>query len=366
MKIRDARIFRVSLPYRILFTIAGGTTAAAEHVFVELEAENGLKGYGEAAPMPSYSKETPGSVISTLKSGMLEQLKGESIFDIERILEKLDGVSSDDPFATAAIDFALHDLIGKSLNVPCYKLMGGLVRNRLELSWPVGIKEKEEMVEEAKKYVGLGYRTVKLKIGRDPGQDIENVRAVRKALGKNIKIRVDANQGYSLAEATRLLPEFEKFDLEMIEQPVSAQDIEGMAGLCEKLNTPILADESLRTLSDAMALVKHKACDIFNIKVMRVGGLYRSKKIAAIAEASSIPCEVGSMVEMGPGTAAGLHFALSTSAVKYACEMIGHEMIDGDIIEEEEWISSCQNGFLGVLSKPGLGFIIKEKYQYID
>lgn len=366
MKIRDARIFRVSLPYKIPFTIAGGTTAVAEHVFIELEAENGLKGYGEAAPMPSYSKETPDSVISSLKSGMLEQLKGESLFDIEKILEKLDAVSRDDPFATGAVDFAIHDLIGKSLNVPCYKLMGGLVRNRLELSWPVGIKEKEEMVEEARKYVGLGYRTVKLKIGRNPGRDIENVRAVRDALGKNIKMRVDANQGYSLAEALRVLPELEKFDLEMIEQPVSAKDIEGMAELCEKLKTPILADESLRSLADAMALVKHKACDIFNIKVMRVGGLHRSKKIAAIAEASSIPCEVGSMVEMGPGTAAGLHFCLSTSAVKYASEMIGHEMIDGDIIEEEEWISSCHNGFLGVPSKPGLGFVIKEKFQYID
>jgi o-succinylbenzoate synthase len=364
MKIRDARIFRVSLPYRIPFTIAGGTTAKAEHIFVELEAENGLKGYGEAAPMPSYSKETPASIIHSLKSGMLEQLKGESIFDIERILEKLDGVSRGDFFATAAIDFALHDLIGKSMNLPCYKLMGGLVRDRIDLSWPVGIKEKEEMVEEAKKYVGLGYRTVKLKIGRDSGQDIENVRAVREALGKKIKIRVDANQGYSLAEALRLLPELEKFDLEMIEQPVSARDIEGMAKLCEKLKTPILADESLRTLSDAVSLVKHKGCDIFNIKVMRVGGLQRSKKIAAIAEASSIPCEVGSMVEMGPGTAAGLHFVLSTSAVKYACEMIGHEMIDGDIIEEEEWISSCQNGFLGLPSKPGLGFVIKKKFQY--
>lgn len=366
MKIKDTRLFKVSRPYRVPFTISGGTTAVAKHIFVELEAENGLKGYGESAPMPSYSKETAESVIGTLKSGMLEQVKGESLFDLERILEKLDAVKSDNPFATAAIDFALHDLIGKCLNVPCYKLMGGLVRARVGLCWAIGIKEKEEMVEEAKKYVALGYRTVKLKIGRDPGQDIENVRAVREALGKGVRMRVDANQGYSLSEALRVLPELEKFDLEMIEQPISAQDIEGMAELCAKLRAPILADESLRTLSDATALVKHKACDIFNIKVMRVGGIQRSKKIAAIAEAASVPCEVGSMVEMGPGTAAGLHFALSTSAVKYDCEMIGHEMIDGDIIEEEEWISSCRNGFLGVPSRSGLGFAIKEKFQYID
>ncbi len=366
MKIRDARIFRVSLPYRIPFTIAGGTTEVAEHVFVELEAENGSKGYGEAAPMPSYSKETPESVIASLKSGMLNKVRGESLYDIERILEKLDEFCEDNPLATAAIDFALHDLIGKCLNIPCYKLMGGLVRNRLELSWAIGIKEKEEIVEEAKKYVGLGYRTIKLKIGLNPGQDIENVRAVREALGKDVRMRVDANQGYSLAEAIQVLPLLEKFDLEMIEQPIAAQDLEGMAELCAKLKTPILADESLRTLSDAMALIKNKACDIFNIKVMRVGGLWCSKKIAAVAEAASIPCEVGSMVEMGPGTAAGLHFALSTAAVKYACEMIGHEMIDGDIIEEEEWIASCRNGFLGVPNKPGLGFTIKEEFQYID
>lgn len=366
MKISKARIFKASIPYRYPFTISGGTTSVAEHVFVEITGDEGFKGYGEAAPMPSYSKETPESIIAVLRAGMLEQIMGESVFDIERILAKLDEISTSDPFATAAIDLALHDLIGKFLGIPCYNIMGGLVRSRVELSWAVGIMDKEKMVAEAKKYVCLGYKTIKLKIGSDSNQDIENVQAVRQAVGTEIKVRVDANQGYTLEEAMRVLPELEKYDLEMIEQPIARTDIEGMAELCSKVKTPILADESLFSLSDALALIKHKACDIFNIKVMKLGGLHRSKKIAAVAEASGIPCEVGSMIEMGPGTAAGLHFALSTSIVKYACEMIGHEMINGDIIEEEDWIATCRHGHLGIPTKLGLGFTITGEVEYVN
>ena len=281
-------------------------------------------------------------------------------------LAKLDGVTTESPFATAAIDFALHDLAGKCLQTPCYNLMGGLVRERVDLSGAVGMGEVEGMVEEAERYVRLGFGTVKLKVGRDPSKDLAAVKAVRERIGPEVKLRVDGNQGYSLAEALHILPELERFGLEMIEQPISRKDIHGMAELCAKLDTPILADESLYSLQDAHDLVRWKAADVFNIKVMKPGGLWRAKKIAAVAEAAGIPCEVGSMVEMGPGTAAGLHFALSTKAVQYACEMIGHEMIDGDVIEEEPWIATCAEGWLGVPTLPGLGFRWTGVRTYMD
>jgi len=366
MKIRDAHVLRASRPYRRPFCIAGGVTYVADHVFVELTAENGLRGYGEAAPMPSYSRETPESVITALEGGMLDQVRGESVFDVERILGKLDAVSTRDPFAAAAVDFALHDLMGKCLGTPCYNLLGGKVRDRVDLSWAVGMGEIEAMVEEAARYADLGYRTVKLKVGRDPGRDLEAVRSVRQRLGPCVRLRVDANQGYGLEEARRILPELERFDLEMIEQPVHRDDIESMAALRADLDTPILADESLFSLEDALDLIRHEACDAFNIKVMKSGGLRRSSKIAALAEAAGIPVSVGSMVEMGPGTAAGLHFALAVPGVRYAAEMIGHEMIDGDVIEEAEWIASCRNGHLGVPEEPGLGFCMAGDLERVD
>jgi len=366
MKIREARILKASLPYRSPFRIAGGVTTAADHVFVELTGENGLRGYGEAAPMPSYSSETSGSVIAILKRGMLEQVVGETVFDMERILNKLDEVSTTDPFATAAVDFALHDLAGKCLDTPCYNLMGGRLRERVDLSWAVGMGEVEAMVEEAVHHVDMGYRTVKLKVGSDPGGDLEVVRAVRNRIGAEIRLRVDGNQGYSLEDAVRILPELERFDLEMIEQPIHRDDIEGMVALRAVLHTPVLADESLFSLQDALDLIRMEACDVFNIKVMKPGGLWRSRKIAAVAAAAGIPCSVGSMVEMGPGSAAGLHFALSIPEVKYAAELIGHEMIDGDVIEEADWIATCRNGYLGVPGGPGLGFCMKGGLEHVD
>ncbi|HYF76343.1 MAG TPA: enolase C-terminal domain-like protein, partial [Symbiobacteriaceae bacterium] len=256
------------------------------------------------------------------------------------------------------------DIMGKKLNVPAYQLLGGKVRDRIPLAWVVGIGSIDEMVEEAVSYVKkYGFETVKLKIGREPAKDLDVVREVRSALGPTVKIRVDANQGYDVSTAIKTLRKMEQYDLELVEQPVAKWNILGMAEVAAALDTPIEADESMFGYHDAMTLIKLKACDIINIKIMKPCGLYGSKKVAAVAEAAGLTCLIGSMVEFGPGTAAGLHFAAAHRVVAHACEQVGGFLFAGDVVEENFGLSAVEGGSLKVPEGPGLGITMKEAYR---
>jgi L-alanine-DL-glutamate epimerase-like enolase superfamily enzyme len=205
--------------------------------------------------------------------------------------------------------------------------------------------------------VGKGFKALKLKIGNDPRQDLKNVEAIRKAVGEEITLRLDANQAYTKDEALRVLKKFESYDIEFIEQPLRYWDLDGMASLRTHLLIPIASDESLYTFHDAMALVKQKAVDVVNIKLStRTGGFTPSKKVAAICEAEGIPNWVGSSLEFGIGTVASLHFATAIWNVKYACELMGGWVVE-DVITEGIVI---ENGCAIVPEGPGLGITLRE------
>ncbi|HEX6971135.1 MAG TPA: enolase C-terminal domain-like protein, partial [Limnochordia bacterium] len=267
--------------------------------------------------------------------------------------------------AKAAIDIAAHDLAAKTLGLPVHRLLGGAVRRRVPLAWAVGLGSTEEMVREAQQYVARGFRTIKLKIGRDPRQDLQNVAAVREAIGPEIALRVDANQGYTVDVAIPTLRRMEAYDLQLIEQPVPRWDLSGMAKIAAALDTPILADEAVFDAHDAWRVIREQAADLINIKIMKPGGLYPSKQVAAVAAAAGVPCLVGSMIEMGPGTAAGLHFAASTPNVLYPSELIGPVMLAGDVICEDRFAPSAVPGYLEVSDEPGLGVsLLDETHPY--
>jgi L-alanine-DL-glutamate epimerase-like enolase superfamily enzyme len=217
------------------------------------------------------------------------------------------------------------------------------------------------MVEEAVRYARAGFPTIKLKIGVDARQDLDVVREVRSALGPDVPIRVDANQGYDFLTACRVLPKMEEEGLQLIEQPIARWNIDGMAELCRMLETPIMADESLYSLQDAGQLARHGAADIFNIKLLKPGGLWRSRQVAAVAEAFGIPCLVGSMPEMGVGTLAGVHFAAATRAVSFPSELIGPLMFAGDVLAGNP-LGDLERvpGWITVPETPGLGVELLE------
>jgi L-alanine-DL-glutamate epimerase-like enolase superfamily enzyme len=309
--------------------------------------------------MPSYSDETHTSVEAVLREKLIPAVLGCDPFDISAIMERLDRAVTGNSFAKAAIEIALEDLTGRLVDQPVYRLLGGKYRERVPLAWAIGIGDVAAVAKEAAEYAARGFGTIKVKIGRDPARDIEVVREARSAIGGGVKLRVDANQGYDLTTAMETLPRMEKFDLELIEQPLPRGDISGMARLCGLLETPIMADESVFGPEDAIALVRGAAADIINIKIMKPCGLRGSRAIADIAAAAGIPILVGSMVEMGIGTAAGLHFAIATPGIEFACEMIGPEMLADDVVESVPFLATCAEGYLGVPTGAGLGVCLK-------
>jgi muconate cycloisomerase len=323
----------VTLEYRRPFVIAGGASATATNVFVELRTGDGAVGYGEAAPMPAYSGETAAGVEAAINDVLAPAVIGLDPREPGTLHSRMDAAAHGQPFAKAAIDFAAWDAAGRMLRVPVSMLLGGTRRPTVPLAWAVGLGSIDEMVEEAVRYAGAGF-TIKLKVGRAPAQDLEVVREVRGALPTSTPIRVDANQGYDLPTARRVLPVMEEAagGLQLIEQPLPAWDLDGAVDLARSVDAPLMADESLYSLHSALELVRRRACAIFNIKLLKPGGLYRARQVAAIAEAAGIGVVIGSMPEMGVGAAAGLHFAASLPNADYPHELIGPLMFRDDVL----------------------------------
>lgn len=362
MKITGLTCLRVNIPYRKPFVISGGPSAEGEHVLVAVHSDEGIIGYGESAPMVSYSGETQSDTFHALTEYLGKAIEGMDPFDFEQIHSVMNRVLPEHYFAKSAIDIALYDLIGKKLKVPVYQLLGGKVRDRVDIIGVIGIGTIDEMIAEAAEYARKGIKTIKLKVGNNPKQDVEVVREVRGAVGPQILIRVDANQGYDVSTAIRTIRKMEPYDLELVEQPVKKWDLHGMAAVTAAVDVPIEADESMFILQDAMNIIKHRAADIINIKILKPGGLYPSKKVAAICEGAGITCLVGSMVEYGIGSVAGLHFAASTPVVRHACELVGPSLFRYDILQEDYSLNSFVDGQMIVPDGPGLGVTLKEEF----
>jgi len=354
MKITRVRAYPVNIPLEIAFaTSLGPLPSKKGHVIVAVETDEGITGFGEATPDPIYHGESQETILSVVKEFLAPSLIGADPFDLENILEKENRSIVGNPYACAAIDLALYDIMGKKTDLPACKLLGGRVRDRIPVVFVLSLADKiEDVASQAEDCVERGYKTLKIKVGVDPSLDLERVKVVREAIGNSADIRVDANQGWTPDMAIKLIKKMEKYDLQLVEQPVPGWDLEGMARIAKAVETPVMADESVFSPQMALRLVKMEAADIINIKIMKPGGLYNSKKIAMIAETADIPCVVGSMLETGIGTAAGAHFASANRIVKYPCEMIGPAYFKTDVISED---MKPRDGFVPVPLKPGLG-----------
>jgi L-alanine-DL-glutamate epimerase-like enolase superfamily enzyme len=218
--------------------------------------------------------------------------------------------------AKAAIDIALYDIMGKDAGLPLYKLIGG-ERNACEIDLTIGIDEPTEMAETARKIAERGFAQIKIKGGENHRSDIEAVRLIRAAIGPSIRLKVDANQGWTVGDAIAAARAMAEYDVEAIEQPVRYWDIEGLAYVRAKSPVRVMADESCFTPEDALALIRRDAVDMLNIKLMKCGGLYRAMQISTIAAAAGIPCMLGCMMESPLSIAAGAALIAADSNFRY-------------------------------------------------
>jgi len=353
-RIVEAEVLPVSVPFVEPFRISGGEATQGRHVLLRLITSDGTVGYGESAPLTSYSGRTQGEVVKWLEEAA-KRLVGTDPLDLNAIHEEL--LRGTDPFALAAIDIASHDLAARILGVGLCKLMGGPLESSVELSWAIGFKPPESVAEEARRFAKIGFGTVKIKVGEEPDVDLERVRAAREALGDKVKLKVDANQGYDLETAIAMGEKFEELGVSVYEQPLPRSCFREFHKLRKAVGIPIMADESLFSAKDAIRIVRFRLADILNIKIMKLGGLVPSRRVEAIASASDTPCMVGSMPELGVGTLAGIHFACSSHVFRYGAELIGPWMFRDDLLENKPLL---KQGRVFLPDGPGLGIEVDE------
>ncbi len=316
MGIQSIEVYLVALRYREPFRIAPSTSIESKNVIIKIQTDYEVIGVGEASPSKRVTHETQRTVLQSLDK-MCPRLIGMCPLRIEQIVEAMDHMVAEDPSAKAAIDMALHDILGKTTDQPLFKLLGGF-RESVLTDITLSLKAPEEMARDAAKAVENGFEALKVKLGTAPAEDLERIRRIRESVSPDVAIRIDANQGWTLQDAIGVLGRLEPFDIELVEQPIKAENIKGLAQLRRSSSIPIMADESVHSPNDALRVVTEEAVDLINIKLMKCGGIWKGKKIAAIAEAAGVPCMVGCMGESEIGITAGVHLAAAVKNIPYA------------------------------------------------
>jgi muconate cycloisomerase len=355
IEVQSTRI-SVRRPHRM----AIGTTTFQENVIVKIVADDGTVGYGEAPHMVGHSQrgETPATVRVVLRHKLIPAALGLDAMSQEGLSQALGKAVPGNLRAKGAVIMAAYDLAGRALGTPVYNLLGGLVRDRVPLSWSLPITDERAVIQEAQEMVERGWRILKVKVGRpDPLDDAAVVNALRKVVGDDIEIRADANQAYDVKTAIRVIRRMEDADLGFVEQPVHRDDLDGMAEVRDHVAVPIMADEGAETPEDVVALWRRRAADSVSIYVIGPGGLDRSKRMASIAEACRMRGYVGGALESVIGASAGLHLAASSPSIDLGCEMSGQFLLTDDFGIEP---LAMEEGGLVVPQEPGLGFILDE------
>lgn len=358
-KIKEINTYVVEVPLENEWRISLYASNVREHAIVEVITEDGVKGYGEAAPSPAFMGETAATIKLVNDLYLAQVVVGQPINHLSTIHERMDGVIHGQSAAKSAIDIAIHDAWGKIEGKPVYDLVGGRYRETIPLTYVIGMKSDEDAYAEAQRVIDLGFTTMKIKVGNDPARDIRVVEAIRQAIKdskKDVRIRLDGNQGYSVRDAIKVMKALERTgDIESIEQPVEKWDLFGMKEIRQAIETPVMADEMVFSLHDMTNIIKLECADIVNLKICKVGGIHQSKKIAGMAEAAGMTCTIGSNLELGVGIAASMHVAASTPVVVNPSDFIcGAYLHTHDIITNPMW-DQVEDGHINVTDRPGLG-----------
>jgi L-Ala-D/L-Glu epimerase len=357
MIISAIEIIPVRLPLREPFVVAYASYPDTLSVLVRIRTRDGAEGWGEATPDPNVTGETWGGTAETLRRDLAPALIRFDARNREAALKALDSRVEGAPAAKAALDIALHDLVARAAGIPLWQLLGGRAREALQISRVVSMGEPTAMATAAKRHVADGFRTVKVKVGDtvNPLLDASRVAAVRQAIGPEVTIKVDVNQGWgnpgtAIVAIRAMAPSLPAY----IEQPVLWWDMEGLAEVRRQTGTIIMIDEGCHGPRDMLRAAVLRAADLVNIKLMKSGGILNALKLNAIAEAAGIRAQVGTMVESSIASAAGLHTAIAMTNVR-TVEMGGPLMLAEDIGDTAAWY---RHDMVTVPDSPGLGITV--------
>jgi L-alanine-DL-glutamate epimerase-like enolase superfamily enzyme len=350
MKIVHTEAWQVPITLEEPYTIAYGTFDRVTSVFLRVETDRGLNGFGAAGPDAEVTGETAETVFRALRDVAAPALVRRDPLRTLALLREVRTLLEAQPSALAAVDMALHDLLGKVCGLPLWRLLGGY-RDCLPTSVTIGILPVAETVERARDRVAEGFICLKVKGGLDVEADVERMLRVRAAVGAEVELRFDANQGYTVKDAVRFARGVERARVAFLEQPTLKTEPDLLGQVSRAVDLPVMADESLTSLHDAFYLAGHSLVRLLNVKLMKVGGIAEALAIDALAGAAGLGIMVGCMDESALGIAAGLHFALARPGVVYA-DLDGHLGMRGDPAEGS---LTLRQGVLFPPDRPGLG-----------
>lgn len=375
----------IQLPTRREHRWTGLTEPIGRYVLVKLTDSDGRIGWGEAPALKDwggefgrYFGESPIITRAVIENYLTPAILGLELGNFAELHARMDAVIRGYPYAKAAVEFAAYDATGRWLNVPVHTLLGGLSRRRVPVTHSIGLIAIDEAEREVAQVAGEGIRTIKIKIGVDPKRDVEIVARIRAAVGNDVELCVDANEGYKTpGEAITTVRLMEKHRLKYVEQPVMG--IERIALVARAIDAPVMADESAWNAHDVVQIAEQRAAQIVSIYTTKPGGLYKAMEKAAVCRAAGIICNVNGSVETGVGNLANIHLAAAAPAVTLSCVVpvstpaeslagqIGGIYYKDDLIAEP---MRLVDGAIEVPTGPGMGIDVDEgkveKYRVHD
>lgn len=355
MKIIDVRSTAVRVPLSEPVKWSGGTRGTAPALIVEIETDSGIVGLGECAGPHIPVIRT--AVDAELRPLLIGQDPLRTEFLLHRMDEHVIHWFRTGNHAIAGLEIALLDIKAKYFSASVCDLLGGKYRGAVDYMGYLFIDTPERNAAKAKAYVDRGFRSLKVKVGRSIEQDAASIAAIRDAVGPDVRIRIDANQGWSVPTAIKAIRAMEPYGLEYVEQPVTDRDFDGMAQVARAVETPVAADESCKTVLDALQLAQKQACGVFVIYVSEAGGLLKSRQIADIAYQSGITCVLGTWAELGIGTLAGAHLIASHRNFTLANDT-HYPIQEDDVITP---LLRIEQGTLRLPDEPGLGATLDQE-----
>ena len=361
-KISSIEVFPLEIPFQKPFLLSRGYVGApgkpGQHVYLKLTTKNGQVGWGESRPMPTWSYETLESVVTTLRKHLGPLLLEVDASSIGGVRSKIDSIitpsiSASQPFAISAVEQALYDLAGKESGFPLHRLLGGKLRDKLELCYMISGHD-ESLAEQARAMRRKGYSCFKIKISGEPEADSQKLREISEAVGDAL-IWADANQAYNALSVRRLMERIGDIEnIACLEQPVPTQDYNGLSRIASHSRLPIAVDESVFTHYDMMRAASLNASDLVVLKLAK-SGLITNRKISAVAEAQGIGLLGSGMTESGVGFAASIHL-FSTLPIILPVDTNGPQFLSDLLVGGLE----IEEPFVTVPEKPGLGVDVEE------
>lgn len=358
MLITKVSIYKSRIKLKQPFITSLGSLTHSENIILVIHTNQGLQGFGECSPFMSINGESIDTCFIVAQY-LAKALINKSTLDIEQCSQIMDSVIYGNSSIKSAFDIALHDIASQHAEVPLYSFLGGTNEKQLITDYTVCLDEVEKMVRDSLRIMQEGYKVIKVKLGDTPEQDIKRIQSIREAVGPDIPLRIDANQGWQKKDAIQVLNALAGSNIQFCEEPISRHDYMDLPSIKQQSPIPLMADECCCDHHDAKRLISIGACDLFNLKLGKSSGIRNALKVIRLAQDAGIMMQVGGFLESRLAFTASAHLALSSEHILF-CDMDTPLMFEEDPVEGGIKISS--GGVINVPDTPGLGARFNEVY----